>query len=242
MGPNRRGHPVSPAEPDRADPALDDQLESPGRHPSSAIAIRAGTEADAAAVAALHASQISGGFLSLLGPHFLKLLYRRICTSPRSFLIIAECDGQPAGFIAGSTDVPGLYKSFLWHDGLKAATGAAGRIVRSWRRVLETLRHGASGGDGVGRGGELLAVAVHPGRRGRGAGRMLVASFLDEIVDRGYDEAHVVVGADNGGAIALYQRAGFMASRRFELHPGSESLLMQWVRPPTGPTSDTSPG
>ena len=178
----------------------------------------------------------------MLGPHFLRRLYQRICTSPRSFLIIAECDGEPAGFIAGSTDVSGLYKSFLWHDGVKAAAGAAGRIIKSWRRVLETLRHGSSAGAGVGRGGELLAVAVDPGRQGRGAGRMLVASFLDEVVGRGCDAAHVVVGADNGGAIALYQRAGFVAAERFELHPGSESVLMQWDRPPTGPTSDAGPG
>ena len=227
---------MSPIEPGRADPAVDDRLESGGRRPPTATAIRAGTAADADVTAALHASQI-GGFLSLLGPRFLTRLYRRICTSPHSFLIIAECDGQPAGFVAGSTDVPGLYKSFLWHDGLQAAAGAAGRVIRSWRRVLETLRHGASGGAGVGRGGELLAVAVDPGRQGRGVGRVLVASFLDEILRRGCDAAHVVVGADNAGAIALYQGAGFVTAERFELHPGSESVLMQWEQPPTGPTS-----
>ena len=178
----------------------------------------------------------------MLGPHFLKHLYRRICSSTHSFLIIAECNGEPAGFIAGSLDVSGLYKSFLWHDGLKAAAGTAGPLIKNWRRVLETLRHGASGGAGAGRGGELLAVAVDPRRQGRGAGRTLVASFLDEVVGRGCDAAHVVVGADNDGAVALYQRAGFVAAERFELHSGSQSLLMQWERPPTGPTSDAGPG
>lgn len=232
---------MSYTEPDRADPVADDRVESAGRPPSPVVGVRAGTAADAGVASDLHASQISGGFLSLLGPRFLKRLYQRICASPHSFLIIAECDGQPAGFIAGSTDVSSLYKSFLWHDGVKAAAGAAGRMIKSWRRVLETLRHGASGGAGVGRGGELLAVAVDPGWQGRGAGRMLVASFLDEVVGRGCDSAHVVVGAENGGAIALYQRAGFVAAERFELHPGSVSLLMQWDRTPTGPTSDAGP-
>ncbi len=232
---------MSYTEPDRADPAVDDRSASAGRRPSSVIDIRAGTAADAGVASALHASQISGGFLSLLGPRFLQHLYKRICASTHSFLIVAECDGQPAGFIAGSTDVSGLYKSFLWHDGIKAAAGAAGRVIKNWRRVLETLRHGSSGGAGVGRGGELLAVAVDPGWQGRGAGRMLVASFLDEVVGRGYDAAHVVVGTENSGAIALYQHAGFVTAVRFELHPGSESLLMQWDRPPTGPTSDAGP-
>jgi hypothetical protein len=35
-------------------------------------------------------------------------------------------------------------------------------------------------------------------------------------------------------AVALYRRAGFEDVERFELHPGTESLLMQWDRnPPT---------
>ena len=242
MGPNRRGHPLSPTEPDRADSAVGDRSEPADPRPGTAVAIRAGTAADAGVAATLHASQISGGFLSLLGPHFLERLYRRISRFPRSFLIIAECDGEPAGYIAGSTDVSGLYRSFLWHDGLQSAAGAAGRVVRNWRRIVETLKHGASGGAGVGRGAELLAVAVDPGRQGRGAGRILVASFLDEVVDRGCNAAHVVVGADNGGAIVLYQRAGFVEIDRFELHPGSESLLMQWERPPTGRTAEAGPG
>lgn len=177
----------------------------------------------------------------MLGPHFLKHLYRRICTSPHSFLIIAEFDGETVGFLAGSLDVSSLYKSFLWHDGLKAAAGTAGPLIKNWRRVLETLRHGASGGAGVGRGGESLAMAVDPRQQGRGAGRMLVASFLDEVVGRGCDAAHVVIGGDNDRTVGLYQRAGFVAAERFELHPGSRSLLMQWERTPTGPTPEAGP-
>ncbi len=46
------------------------------------------------------------------------------------------------------------------------------------------------------------------------------------------DAAHVVVGADNAGAVSLYERAGFVTVERFELHAGTESLLMQWDRRP----------
>jgi ribosomal protein S18 acetylase RimI-like enzyme len=200
--------------------------------------VRAGGEADAGVAATLHAGQISEGFLSFLGPRFLVRLYRRITLSPHSFLIVAEREGTTVGFIAGSTDVSGLYKSFLWHDGVRAAAGAASRVIVGWRKVLETLRHGSSGGAGLGRGGELLAVAVDPAQQARGTGRLLVTSFLDEVVARGCEAAHVVVGAHNRGAVALYERADFVIVDRFELHPGTESLIMQWDRPTSAPTSD----
>jgi ribosomal protein S18 acetylase RimI-like enzyme len=199
--------------------------------PGPTVTVRPAAEADAALAARLHAGQISEGFLALLGPRFLQRLYRRVGRSPGSFLLVAECGGVPGGFLAGSTDVAGLYKSFLWHDGIPAAVGAVGPLLTGWRRVLETLRHGSSGGEGVGRGGELLAVAVDPASQGRGAGRLLVAAFLDEIAARGGDAAHVVVGAANSTAVALYERSGFVTVDRFELHPGTESLLMQWDRP-----------
>jgi len=212
--------------------------------PAPTATVRAGTDADAPVAARLHAGQISQGFLSVLGPRFLCRLYRRISRSPSSFLLVATGGGvggeAPVGFLAGSTDVGALYRSFLGRDGVAAAFQAAGPLIRNWRRVVDTLGHGASGGTGVGRGPELLAVAVDPGWQGRGAGRMLVGAFLDEVGARGHDAAHVVVGADNAPAVALYRRAGFEAVERFELHAGTESLLMQWDRP-SGPSAPSAP-
>jgi ribosomal protein S18 acetylase RimI-like enzyme len=188
-------------------------------------------DADVAGAATLHAGQISEGFLSFLGTPFLRRLYRRITRSSTSFLLVARQDGDLAGFVAGSTDVAGLYRSFLVHDGLPAAAGVIRRLLPAWRRVIETVRHGSAKGPGRGRGPELLAIAVEPGHLGRGVGRSLVASFLDEVVDRGYDAAFVVVGADNAPAVGLYERAGFQTVGQFELHPGTDSRLMQWDRP-----------
>ena len=192
------------------------------------MALRTGTVDDAAAAAALHAGQISEGFLSILGPSFLCKLYRRIARTPDSFLLIVQDGTQTVGFLAGSSDVSGLYRSFVLRDGVTAGFTSAGRILRSWRRVLETLRHGASG---AADGAELLAVAVDPAVRGRGAGTLLVNGFLVEMRQRRQDAAHVVVAADNETAIALYGRAGFGTAERFELHPGTESLLMRWPAP-----------
>ncbi len=202
-------------------------------HPG--LRTRPAAVADAARVARLHVAGIDQGFLSLLGTRFLGRLYRRICLDPGSFLIVVtEGDAlatQPVvGFIAGSVDVPALYRSFLWRDGVVAAVPALGHLVTHWRRVIETLRHGSSNGAGTGHGAELLAIAVDGDARGRGAGGTLVTAFTDELARRKVDAAHVVVGADNEAAVGLYRHAGFVSVERFELHPGTESLLMQWDR------------
>ena len=208
----------------------------------SAPRIRAGTRGDTQGVAVLHAGQISEGFLSLLGVRFLQLLYRRILLHPASFLLVADDHGDSVGFIAGSTDVAGLYRSFLWRDGAAALIRAAGPLARGWRRVLETLRHGRPDGDGTPPGAELLSVAVDRSWQGRGTGGLLVASLLEEMAARGRGVVTVVVGAENDGAVALYVRCGFVAVERFELHPGTESLFMRWERAGPPAPSEAAPG
>ena len=203
------------------------------------VSLRMGIAPDASATAMLHAQLISEGFLSSLGPRFLSRLYRRITRAGGSFLIVAEAHGSIVGFIAGSVDVGRLYRSFLMHDGVAASLSAPVRLVTALPRVFETLNHGRRR-EGP-EGGELLAVAVDPAWRGRHLGRQLVERFLVELEQRGLRSAHVVVGADNATAIAMYRRAGFRPARTIEMHRGTPSVVMETVVPsPSVP--DARPG
>ena len=233
MGPKMTGGPAS-------DGPVEPVSDGPGRRAPWQVTVHPADRADAADAGRLHAGRISQGFLSFLGPAFLARLYRRIVLDPGSFLLVAEHDTETVGFIAGSTDVTGLYRSFLRRDAVPAVLSAAPRLLVGWRRAVETLRHGASDGAGSGRGAELLAVAVASGAEGHGVGRQLVDAFLDELRSRSRPAAHVVVGADNSAAVALYERCGFVVVDRFELHAGIPSLLMQWDLP--DPRSDAGSG
>jgi ribosomal protein S18 acetylase RimI-like enzyme len=196
-----------------------------GGFDGSVNSLRVGRPQDASSAASMHAQLISEGFLSSLGPRFLRRLYGRIARADGSFLIVAEANGTMTGFIAGSVALGALYRSFLLRDGVAASLSAPVHLATAIPRVLETLRHGRSGG-GAG-AGELLAVAVEPAWRDRQIGRQLVEGFLGELERRGADTARVVVGAGNAGAIAMYRRAGFTPTRTFELHPGTRSVLME---------------
>jgi ribosomal protein S18 acetylase RimI-like enzyme len=178
-------------------------------------------------VADLHATRVAEGFLARLGPRFLRRLYRRIATSPHTFLFVAVDQDAVMGFLAGATDVRSFYRSFLARDGVLAGLVAAPRLLRSLPRAIETLRYPA----GVGElpAAEILAVAVARESTGRGVGNALVHAGTAELRRRGVAAAKVVAGADNTAALRLYEGNGFARSRRIALHRGTDSEVLVWT-------------
>jgi len=195
------------------------------------VIVRTGTAGDAAPVAELHRQRIDEGFLSSLGPVFLRRLYRRAARSPHAFVLVADDGGRVVGFAAASPDLNRFYRTFLVRDGLVAVVGAAPRLMRSWPRVRETLRYRHVGG-GSGRdlpGAEILAVAVEAGGGRRGTGRALVAAATTELARRGVPAVKVVTAAANTPAIRLYERCGFTRRTRIAVHEGTPSEVMVWT-------------
>lgn len=196
------------------------------------LSIRDGSSADAAVAASLHATALTDGFLSSLGPGLLGVLYRRIANDPASWLFLAELDDRPVGFLAGTLDTSALYRRFIVRD-LPAAVRSGGvRLLRQWPRAAETLRYPRRTSD-PGRplpAAELLAMAVSPTARQRGAGRALVGELVEELTRSGADAARVTVGAANAPALALYRSCGFAHHRTVEVHRGSPSEVLVWRR------------
>ena len=188
--------------------------------------IRLAKAGDARQVARLHGACISDGFLSSLGEVFLTRLYRRMTTTEGSFLFVAGSERDVAGFVAGTVSTRALFSTFVRRDGPAVVVRSGVLLLRSWRRVVETLRHGSSSPSVARADGELLAIAVDPAWRREGVGAQLVDRLLDEMARRGARTVEVVVGADNAGAISMYQRAGFTERRRIELHAGVPSLVL----------------
>jgi ribosomal protein S18 acetylase RimI-like enzyme len=202
--------------------------------PPAQSTVRPATAGDIAQVARLHVEAIHEGFLSSLGPRFLRRLYARLARSSHGFLLVADGTsvGRPEnviGFVGGSTSLRAFSREFMRRDGLVAAVSSAPTLTRSLPRALETLRYGAGPEDGVPseEESELLAIGVGPAARRRGTGASLTQAFLDASGRAGATSARVVVGAENDAAIALYERSGFCVAREFELHPGARSLLMR---------------
>ncbi len=190
---------------------------------------RLAVETDAARLAELHATRITDGFLPSLGPAFLERLYRRVVRSADSFAYVVTDgpDDRVVGFTAATADIGRLYRSFALRDGLVAGIVAAPRLLRSWRRVLETVRYPAADGADL-PAAEILAVAVDEAVAGRGIGRAMVTATTRRLTDRGENAIKVVAGSDNAAALRLYESCGFVVAARVEVHEGVSSEVLVW--------------
>jgi ribosomal protein S18 acetylase RimI-like enzyme len=193
---------------------------------SDSIDVRPATVADAARLADLHASRISEGFLTSLGPRFLTRLYRRVARSPHAFAMVVRDDGKIVAFAAASDDVHRFYKEFLVRDGVVAALGSAPRVVRSIPRVLETLRYPALTSNLP--KAEILAVATDESVGGQGFGSIALTRATRELERRGCTTAKVVAGASNDPALRLYRRNGFATHTEISVHGDAASEVLVW--------------
>lgn len=78
--------------------------------------------------------------------------------------------------------------------------------------------------------GTILNVAVGPGYRGRGIGRMLMKAVLNEFRTRKASFVALEVRPTNRAALTLYQSVGFVATGRRKAYyeNGEDAVLMEY--------------
>jgi len=187
---------------------------------------------DVDAVASLHASRISEGFLVTLGPAFLRRLYRRVVLSHGAFLLVADDTRTVCGFIAVAESTRALYREYLLRDGFNAAIAAAGGLLRAPRSAGETLRYGLrarnEASDAGDSSAEILATCVAAAAAGHGIGSMLVRAAVDELSRRGVATARVVTAVGNEASVRAYEHGGFRRCGRDAVHRGVTQELLVW--------------
>ena len=193
----------------------------------SRLQIRRATPEDAAALARLHATEISTGFLPLLGHRFMKVLYGALTSWRDAVVLVVDDGGGPVAFTSGVTDVGAFYSHFYKRYGLRAVLAALPRLLKpsNLSRAWETVRYGQ---DQVDVPAELISMVVAPRARGRRLSLMLGARLLEELSDRGAPSVKVVVGSENDTALGAYRKMGFMDTERIQVHAGESSEVLVW--------------
>ena len=107
------------------------------------LEIRRARPRDARALARLHATEIATGFLPLLGPRFMKVLYEALISWDDAVVLVVDDGGGPIAFTAGVLDVGAFYNHFASkHDILIAG------LLRGHDQLQESLRVARAEGHG----------------------------------------------------------------------------------------------
>ncbi len=165
------------------------------------------------------------------GPRFLERLYRRISATPPPSCSSPTCQGARRGvhrrLHRRGRPVPELPVAGRGPRRCSGAAGPPGPGVApgAGDPPPRDLRTGP--GPPAGRPNSWRWPSTRPGR-GRVPADGWWRPSSRRSAARGCAVAPRGGGSGQRRAVALYQRAGFVAAERFELHPGTESLLMQW--------------
>ena len=179
------------------------------------------------AAARLHAENIDRGFLSRLGTRFLTQLYRAIDGSDEGVLLVEVCEGQIAGFIAGSRGTRAVYREMIRHP-LALAIALLPVLVRPavWPGIVESMRH-ASNADRV-EGlpeAELLSLAIDPRFRRGGVAERLYRRLQLHFAQSGEACFRILVGDELEPARRFYVKMGARAHSSATPHRGSHATL-----------------
>lgn len=198
---------------------------------SRAITYRDLDRGDLWAAAMLHREVFGDYFLGHMGQRFLELFYGEFVSVPGNYGFVAMADGRMVGLVVGSTDLTRFYndlyrRHFLalgWQFVVRfIADGyirghVASRLPHVARAVRSRLGLGPSKASAPGvpvqPQAQLLSVGVAGTHRGLGVAEKLTARFLDRLVVGGADDVELSVRTDNPGAIAFYEKTGWVQRR-----------------------------
>lgn len=181
---------------------------------------------------ALHRQQIAKGFLTLLGPGFLREVFWNIARSRYGVAVVATEDDSATvtGYLLGSTDLRGLYRDFLRRHGLRAVVAASPHLVHPTvaLKAVETLLYPSkriklnpSAPRNVAvTNGELLDLAVDNAHKGSGLAQELFHRFAAEMARRGSPSFRITTAASLTRAHRFYERLGADLVGEIEIHRG----------------------
>ncbi|PKQ12744.1 MAG: GNAT family N-acetyltransferase [Alphaproteobacteria bacterium HGW-Alphaproteobacteria-1] len=178
-------------------------------------------------VAELHASGISQGFLSSLGPRFLNVLYRAIDLCDTAVLIVEKDGPRVTGFVTGGCGMGPVYRQML-RDWPSLGLSLAPVLVqpRKIKGILEILRRrDASGDAGILPRHELFSIAVAPAFRGSGTAERLYRALNDHFRAIRVPAYRIVVGESLLPAHRFYTRMGAKPVETVRIHGASTSTI-----------------
>lgn len=189
--------------------------------------VRAADKDDLRFSAALHAESLPHGFFTQLGSGFLRAYHRTFIDSPHAVAYVATVSDVPVGMLLGVLR-PGAHAQWVlrhrgvrlavvgaWRLALRPRTGfrflqrRAGRYISGWKRNRSRdVGHPAAEPESA----VLSHIAVLPGARRTGSGRLLVAAFNEACRAQDVPRAMLLTLDSPQGAGTFYAALGWRAA------------------------------
>ncbi|WP_345752844.1 GNAT family N-acetyltransferase [Microbacterium rhizophilus] len=144
---------------------------------------------------------------------------------PELAFVVEAPDGRVVGYVLGTDDTDAFEDWFAgsWWPRIAARhprpdverTRQDGTLIYAYGR---RAGHEPYAGQGY---PAHLHIDLLPEAQGRGLGRRLILTLLDELRRRGVPGLHLVASARNAGAVAFYDRIGLT---RLDSHPGVQAF------------------
>jgi ribosomal protein S18 acetylase RimI-like enzyme len=178
---------------------------------------------DVESIVRVHLDAFQGFFLTFLGSSFLKEFYNGVCEDPSGIALVYDDQGV-AGFVAGTVQPSGFYKRLIQKRWWKFGLASLRPLIRKPSivpRLLRALTLPADVSNLQSKTGTLMSLAVISGCQGRGIGKQLVSSFLEDSRKGGVGIVNLTTDAvDNDITNEFYLRMGFTCARTFATPEG----------------------
>lgn len=182
---------------------------------------------DLHAVAQLHISGISTGFLPQLGEKFLVMMYEAIATDQRCVLEVHRAEGKVVGFVAGSVGLKEVRAALLGQPlrlamALLPALNSFERVTKLAQTALHVRRKKpvANCPDA-----ELLSIVVSDEHQRKGIAKLLYLQLAEKFLSRGERAFCIVVGGQLAAAHNFYLAMGAKVLSEIQIHDGMPSTI-----------------
>ena len=194
--------------------------------------IRQATEQDVDAIVAVHLAAFNGFFLTMLGPSFLRGLYRAFLHRQHGILRVAvSSENTIVGFAAG-TSATQLFFSQLRKDKwfsflLRAIPGMLKNPVIVVKKLYYAAFYKGDRPASLSDVALLSSIAVSPDMAGKAVGKALLADYEQQV--KAAELPALFLTTDkfgNDNVVAFYQRAGYQIESEFTQPDGRQMLRL----------------
>ena len=208
---------------------------------AGALAVQPATRTDLDLLVAVIWGALGRGFLTKLGPRFLRAYEASFIDSPHAVALVATIDGTPVGGLTGVLHPQAHARWTLRHRGVQLAFLGFGGLctrpqlaIRFARTRLPRYVHGwrrqrPSNGTMAAQEAAVIGhVAVLAGARRQRAGTRMIAEFVEIARANEVPQATLETRADERGAGQFYAAIGWKRGRLSTTADGVEMRV--WTR------------